>query len=85
MAELVYVLCAATSVLCAGLLVRSFRRTRARVLLWSSLGFVGLALNNVLLVFDLVVFPAMNLFPLRTVALLLGLGTLLYGLIWETL
>lgn len=48
-ATAVYILCAVTSVLCAGLLVRSYLRSRVRLLLWSALCFVGLAVNNVLL------------------------------------
>ena len=43
MSEIVYLLCAATSALCAALLVRSYRRSRSRLLLWSCLCFVGLA------------------------------------------
>ena len=53
MAELIYVLCAVTSTLCAVLLTRSYLRTRSRLLLWSALAFVGLAINNILLFIDL--------------------------------
>ena len=54
----VYMLCAATSLACAVLLLRGYRRSGARFLLWSSLCFVGLALNNVILFVDKVVLPA---------------------------
>ena len=57
MAETVYVLCALTSILCAALLFRAYRGNRSRLLLWSTLCFVGLALNNVFLFVDIVVVP----------------------------
>ncbi len=69
MAEVVYILCAATSILCAVLLFRSYRASRAKLLFWSSLCFVGLALNNVLLILDLYVVST-DLFYLRTLVAL---------------
>jgi hypothetical protein len=55
-----------------------------RLLLWSALCFVCLSINNVLLFFDLVVFPTqVDLRPYRLVAALAGLLFLLYGFIWE--
>ncbi len=83
MPEFVYVLCMVTSMLCAGLLLRSYRHNRGRLLMWSSLCFVGLAINNVLLLIDLVIVPGVDLRFLRTGANLLSLGLLAYGLIWE--
>jgi hypothetical protein len=81
----VYLLCLATSVVCLILLARSYTRTRMRLLLWSSLCFVFLALNNLLLFIDVVVFPTeINLLPLRQLTSLMGVGVLLYGFIWET-
>ena len=65
MAEVVYLLCALTSVACAFLLVRSYRNNRSKLLLWSSVCFVGLALNNALLFVDLVVVSSMDLSFLR--------------------
>ena len=47
MAETVYILCALTSVFCAVLLMRSYRRQRTRLLLWSTLCFAGLAINKI--------------------------------------
>ena len=86
MAELVYVLCALTSVLCAGLLFRAYRGNRSRLLLWSTLCFVFLAINNVVLFIDLVVVPGpeYDLRWARTGAALFGLGTLVIGLVWES-
>jgi len=83
MIEFVYVLCMVTSMLCAGLLLRSYRHNRSRLLMWSSLCFVGLAINNVLLLIDLVLVPGVDLRFLRTGANLIALGLLTYGLIWE--
>lgn len=84
MAEIVYFLCAITSFLCAVLLIRSYQRTRSSLLMWSSLCFVAVALNNVLLVVDLVFIPVtIDLSVYRTTVLLGGLGMMLCGLIWE--
>jgi hypothetical protein len=79
----IYLLCALTSIACAALLVRDHRRVRLRLLMWLSLCFVGLALNNILLVLDLVVYPQLDLSLLRSGVALAGLLALLGGLIWE--
>ena len=84
MANLVYILCALTSLACAVLLLRKYGQSRVRLLLWSGLCFLGLALNNTLLFIDLRVVPAVDLSIWRSVPVVLGLGVLLYGLIWET-
>jgi multidrug transporter EmrE-like cation transporter len=85
MPEAVYLLCAATSVTCAVLLLRAYRRQRTRLLLWSSLCFVFLALNNTLLFIDLIVIPVgTDLSLWRSAAALAGVGLLLFGLIWES-
>ncbi|HZN65088.1 MAG TPA: DUF5985 family protein [Tepidisphaeraceae bacterium] len=84
MAEAVYILCAATSLACAVLLLRAFGRSRARFLLWSGLCFALLAVNNVLLYFDLAVFgDEVDLRVLRHATALAGLLLLLFGLIWD--
>ena len=79
----VYVLCALTSLLCAAMLLRGFRRTGVRLLLWSALCFACFALNNVLLIVDERILPAQDLSLVRTLPSLLGIALLLYGLIWE--
>ena len=85
MAEIVYVLCALTSVLCAGLLIRSYRSNKSRLLLWSTLCFVGLALNNILLLVDLVLTgDAVDLRLFRSFSALVALATLIIGLVWES-
>lgn len=84
MAEAVYILCALTSVACAVLLLRAWKRTQSRLLLWSGLCFAGLALNNVLLFVDLVLLPtAVDLYVPRLVTGVASAAILLYGLIWD--
>jgi hypothetical protein len=83
MAESVYILCALTSIGCALLLWRRYHAIRTRLLLWSSLCFWGLALNNILLFADLVLFPTIDLSALRHATALLGLSVLVYGLITD--
>jgi hypothetical protein len=82
-ANIVYVLCAATSTLCAALLIRGYRSSHARLLLWSAVCFVGLALNNILLLVDVTVFAGIGFSTWRMVPAVLGTGALLYSLIWE--
>ena len=84
MAIVVYVLCALTSLACAVLLLRGYAQSRVRLLLWVGLCFVGLALNNVLLVIDVRVVPSMDLSLWRSLPALAGLLLLIYGLVWET-
>ena len=85
MPELVYILCAITSALCAGLLARSYRRNRTRLLMWSTLCFVGLAINNLLLVLDLIVVPdAVDLSIWRQATALVSIMLLVLGLVWES-
>ena len=84
MATLVYALCGLTSLACAILLLRGYAATRARLLLWSGLCFVGLGANNVLLLVDKRVVPTMDLSLWRTLPALAGVVILLYGLVWET-
>jgi len=83
MAAAVFIACALTSALCVVLLVRGYLATRSRLLLWSSLGFLGLALNNILLVVDRVLFPDIDLSLLRTLPALIGVAILLFGCIWD--
>lgn len=85
MAEAVYILCALTSILCTVLLLRGYRATRTRLLFWASLCFGFLAINNVILYFDLVILPPqIDLFWYRNVAALIGMLVLVFGLTWES-
>jgi hypothetical protein len=81
----VYVLCFLTSAACAWLLGRSYLVNRTRLLLWSSICFIFLALNNLALVLDLVVWPSPEV-DLRLPRLLLALAaavSLIWGFVWE--
>ena len=81
--SLVYTLCLAASAFCAFLVLHTWRRTRTRLLFWVALGFVFLALNNLFLVGDMVVFPNVNLWPFRQAASVAAVAVLLYGFTFE--
>jgi len=83
MIHIVFILCALTSLACAVLLLRGYFRTKVRLLLWSGLCFVGLALNNALLVVD-VNTPMTDLSHWRTLPTLAGVMLLIYGLVWDS-
>jgi hypothetical protein len=83
MEGVIYILSALTSLTCALLLLRGYRRNGFRLLLWSGLCFAGFTLNNVMLFVDFVVYPKTDLFFWRNAPTLAGLMLLLYGLIWE--
>ena len=84
MSGLVYLLCAATSLACAVLLFRGYWRTAVRLLLWSSLCFVGLALDNVILYIDKIVVPDVDMRYFRRMPGLFALTLLIYGLVWDS-
>ena len=82
---IVYVLCFLTSAACAWLLGRSYSRSRIRLLLWSSISFTLLAVNNLVLVLDLVIWPQPEI-DLRLPRLFLALSAglcLIWGFIWD--
>ena len=81
---IVYVLCFLTSTAFAWLLGRSYRRTRMRLLLWSSICFLLLAGNNLVLVLDLVVWgDDLDLRLVRQGFALAAVASLIWGFIWE--
>ena len=85
MADYVYLLCVLTSIVCAMLLAYAYVRARGRILFWTALCFVFIALNNIFLYFDLVIFPGpeVDLSIARNVTAFIGLSFLVFGLIWE--
>jgi hydrogenase/urease accessory protein HupE len=83
MSGVVHLLCALTSLACAVLLLRAYRQNQVRLLFWSGLCFVGLALNNALLFVDTKVVPDVDLFMIRSLPALVGILLLIYGLIWD--
>jgi hypothetical protein len=81
MAELVYVLCTFTALLCTALLARGYLRTRSRLLLWSAFCFGGLTINNALVFVDLVLLPQISLFAIRNLVGVASVAVLLVGLV----
>lgn len=81
--SLVYSLCLLAGAVCAFLLFNAWRQSRSRLLFWTAMGFVALAVNNLFLVADLVLLPTVDLWPWRQAASAVGVGVLLYGFIWE--
>jgi hypothetical protein len=80
----IYLLCFATSLFCLVLLARSYMKNRTKLLLWSALCFVGLAISNLLMI-DVVFLPTqVDLLALRNLSSLAAVAVLLYGFIWET-
>lgn len=83
-AAVVYFLCFLASACCGWLLVRSYLASRTKLLLWSAVCFVLLALNNLFLFVDLALLPtAIDLSLLRSGLSLSAVSALLYGFVWE--
>jgi hypothetical protein len=82
MALVVYALCAITSFACAVLLLRAHARSKVILLLWTSLCFFGLALNNVLLFADMLL--GLDLVVVRKIPALAGVLLLLHGLVADS-
>jgi len=80
---IVYVLCLVTSIICAWLLVRAYRRGQARLLLWSAVAFTFLALNNLFVVMDMILLPEIDLSVARQAMAFSAVAVLLYAFIWE--
>jgi hypothetical protein len=84
MPGVVYLLCAATCLLCAILLFRGYARSGVRLLFWSGLCFLGLMLDNVMLYIDVILVPDVSLEIWRKIPGLIALMLLLFGLVWES-
>jgi hypothetical protein len=82
-AALVYPACALAALACALLLLRAYRTSGARLLLWSGICFVLLAINNLFVLLDLSILPNIDLSLARNVAALAGVVCLLWGLVWD--
>ena len=80
---IVYLLCVVTSLLCAYLLARAYRRGRTKLLIWSALCFALLAVNNLVLAVDILVLPTIDLTVLRLLTALAAIAVLIYGFVWE--
>ena len=80
---IVYGLCFLTSATCAGLLLRGFARAGGGLLFWSGLCFALLALNNLVVILDLLVIRSVDLNLLRLAASFAAVCVLLFGFIWR--
>lgn len=84
MATTAYLLCLLASVICAALLIRGSIKTGAPLLWWSAGCFCFLAINNLLVVIDLLVLPTqVDLSLYRQLSSLAAISTLLYGFIQQ--
>lgn len=79
----VYSLCFLAASACAWLLARSYWRSGARLLLWSSLCFLLLAANNLVLVVDMLILPGFDLRLARLLFALAAVSVLLFGFVWD--
>ncbi|MGK6356735.1 DUF5985 family protein [Sphingomonas sp. DT-207] len=79
----VYLLCFATSTACALLLGRSYRRNGARLLLWSTLCFALLAVNNAFVIVDMLLIAWIDFGLVRLGLSLAAVCVLLFGFIWD--
>lgn len=84
MSGAVYILCAATSLLCAVMLFRGYRRSGVSLLFWSSLCFFGLMVDNIMLYIDVIIVPDFSLAIWRKAPGLVAIVLLIFGLVWET-
>jgi hypothetical protein len=84
MVDTIYSLCAVTAFLCSYLLLKTYYRSRYRLLLWGGLCFVMLTINNCLLILDKLVVQNYDLSLWRWTTGLAATLILLYGLIWDS-
>jgi hypothetical protein len=82
-AAAVYLLGMFVALACGVLLARGYRRSRQRLLLWSSICFLGLALSGLLLFIDLSL-VATDLHMVRRAVTGAALLVLLYGLVLDS-
>jgi Family of unknown function (DUF5985) len=79
----IYMLCVFSSLLCAYLLARAYRRAKTRLLVWSALCFAFLALNNLVLAVDVLLLPGVDLTIFQLLTSLAAVMVLLYAFVWE--
>jgi Family of unknown function (DUF5985) len=83
MGPAVYILGVLVTLCCAVLLTRAYISVKKRLLLWSAVCFYLLAVSNLFVFLDLVVFTQIDLYFWRLVTAAIAMVILLYGLIWE--
>lgn len=79
----IYILCGILAGACAILLLRGYRRSSIPLLLWTSLFFFVLTVENFMLFVDRIVLPDTDLTVIMDSLPLLGVFVLMYGLVWE--
>ena len=79
----VYLLCLFTSLACAIMLWRGYRRSRTKMLLWSSLCFGGLLINNLFLIVDMILIKEIDFSLWRHGTMFASVTTLVVGFIWD--
>lgn len=79
--EAIYLLCAATSLTAAVLLLRQYTARPSPLLLWSCIGFFGLAVNNVMVFVDFDLVRETSLAVPRSLTGAVAMLALVYGLI----
>lgn len=83
MGAVIYTLCALAALACACLLLQAYVRNGYKLLLWSGICFVGLSLNNLILVLDKLILLDQDLSLWRSGFALAAMSLLLYGMIWD--
>ena len=71
-------LCFTTITLCAVLLLRAWTRTRLRLLLFSSIGFIGMSIDNVFVVVEAA--TGNDFSAWRSLPTLVGMAVMIWGL-----
>lgn len=84
MGPAVYILGSLTTLACGVLLLRGYFRGANKLLLWSAICFLGLAVSNFLVFVDLVLLPNVDLYLWRLLVAAIAMSALMYGLIWES-
>lgn len=79
----VYILCALTALSCVAMLLRGYRRSGTRLLLWTAICFGFLAIHSTAVLVEILVLPTTNLQMVRHAASLMAGLTLVVGLVWE--
>lgn len=79
--QAIYILCLAVSFACAFFLLRGWSASRLTLLLWTGLGFCGIAMTNLILVIDSMIGADLSLW--RGAPSLIGLAVMIWGLVGE--
>jgi len=82
-AHTIHLVCLCTSVTCVVLLYRGYRKSGIALLFWSTLCFVFLSFNNLLLYTNVAFLPELDLRLYRLISNLAAVTVLLCGFIWE--